>query len=140
MYRSSRPRDRGYFENLTRVIFQGGLNWKVIDKKWSNFKEAFSSFSINSVASFREDDVERLMNNKGIVRNRAKITATIDNAKQFQIIIRKYGSFQSYLNSLDKSNNYALVVKELTKRFSRLGPSSARIFLHSVGEDIKHEM
>ena len=139
MYRNSRPNDEGYFENVTRVIFQGGLNWRVIDRKWPNFRKAFSDFSIDAVAKYDETEVKRLMNDAGIVRNRAKIVATITNAKQFQNIMRNHGSFQNYIDSLDKSDNYALTVKELTKKFSRLGPSSARIFLYSVGEKIAHE-
>jgi DNA-3-methyladenine glycosylase I len=80
------------------------------------------------------------MGDASIVRNRAKITATIKNAKRLQNIRGEYGSFQNYLDSLDKSSNYALVIKELRKNFSRVGPSSARIFLYSVGEDIKRPM
>jgi 3-methyladenine DNA glycosylase Tag len=125
---------------MTRIIFQGGLNWYVIEKKWPNFKKAFKNFSINSVSKFTDDTVEDLMNDKGIVRNRAKIIATILNAQKYQVIIKKHGSFQDYLDSLDKSENYSKVIKELAKQFSRLGPSSARIFLYSVGENIKHEM
>ena len=140
MYRNSRPNDNGYFENMTRVIFQGGLNWRLIERKWPNFRKAFSDFSIDTVAKYYETDVERLMNDAGIVRNRAKIVATITNAKQFQTIMGSHGSFQSYIDSLDKSDNYALVIKELRKQFNRLGPSSASIFLYSVGENIKHEM
>jgi 3-methyladenine DNA glycosylase Tag len=112
----------------------------MIDEKWPNFKKAFKNFSINQVAKFDEKYVKQLMANTGIVRNQAKITATISNAKHFQDITKKYGSFQSYLDSLDKSDNYNLVIKELGKEFSRLGPSSARIFLYSVGEKIKHPM
>ncbi len=139
MYRNSRPTNDGYFENMTRVIFQGGLNWRIIDGKWPHFRKAFSDFSIDAVAKYDETEVERLMNDAGIVRNRAKIIATITNARQFQTILRTHGSFQSYLDSLDKSDNYARAVKELTINFSRLGPSSARIFLYSVGENIIHE-
>jgi 3-methyladenine DNA glycosylase Tag len=141
MYRNRFPsNDDAYFENMTRVIFLAGLSWRTIDRKWPNFKKAFKEFSIDEVAKFDERDVKELMNNKGIVRNLAKITATIDNAKQFQIIREEYGSFKSYLDSLDKSNNYILVVKELGRRFRRLGPSSARIFLYSVGEDVIPEI
>jgi 3-methyladenine DNA glycosylase Tag len=139
MYQDTRPpNDDAYFENMTRVIFIAGLSWKMIDKKWPNFRKAFKNFSINEVASFGDKDVEQLMNNPGIVRNRAKITATINNARQFQNIKKEFGSFQRFIDGLDKSNNYALVVKELGKRFNRLGPSSARIFLYSVGERIEH--
>lgn len=140
MYRDRRPEDDGYFENMTRVIFQGGLSWKIIDKKWPDFKKAFKNFSIDEVARFDEVDIERLVSNSSIVRNRAKIIAAIKNARKFQAIVKKFGSFASYLDSLDKSKNYALVVKELAEQFNRLGPSSARIFLFSVGEEITHEM
>jgi len=138
MYRDRRPQnDDAYFENMTRVIFLAGLVWKMIDKKWPNFKKAFKNFSIDEVAKFSENDVKRLMNDASIVRNRAKIVATINNAKQFQTVRKEYGSFQSYLDQLDKSKNYALVIKELGKKFNRLGPSSARIFLYSVGERVR---
>ena len=141
MYRDKRPpNDDTYFENMTRVIFLAGLSWKIIDKKWPNFKKVFKNFSIDKVVEFSENDIQRLMSDTSIVRNRAKIIATINNAKQFQNTKKEYGSFQRYLDSLDKSNNYALVVKELGKKFSRIGPSSARIFLYSVGENIRHPM
>ena len=137
IYRKKRPTsDDAYFENMTRIIFIAGLSWKMIDKKWLNFKGAFQNFSIDEVAKFDEKDIERLVRNVDIVRNRAKITATINNAKQFQNIRKEYGAFQSYLDSLDKFNKYALIIKELGKKFNRIGPSSARIFLYSVGESI----
>jgi len=141
MYRETRPSDDdAYFENMTRVVFLAGLSWKMIDEKWPNFKRAFKNFSIDEVAKFGEADIKQLMNDASIVRNRAKIAATIDNAKQFQNIRREKGSFQRYLDSLDKSNNYALVIKEIGKKFNRLGSSSARIFLYTVGEKIEHPM
>lgn len=139
VYREKRPpNDDVYFENMTRIIFQAGLSWKMISNKWPNFKKAFENFSIEKVAKFDDNDLARLMADKSIVRNRRKIEATIDNAKEFKKIKKEWGSFQSYLDSLDKSQNYATVIKELGKRFHRLGPSSARIFLYSVGENVKH--
>lgn len=141
MYRDRRPpNDDAYFENMTRVIFLAGLSWRIIDKKWPNFRKAFKNFSINDVAKFDEKDVERLMGDAGIVRNRAKITAAINNAKQLQNTRKEYGSFKRFLDSLDKSSNYALVIKELGKRFNRIGSSSARIFLYTVGENIRRPM
>jgi len=139
MYRNRRPsNDNAYFENMIRVIFQAGLSWKMIDEKWPNFQKAFKNFSIDQVARFTEKDVKRLMSDKGIVRNRAKIVAAVKNAKHFQSIKKEHGAFRSFLNGLDKSNDYASVIKELNERFQRLGPSSARIFLYTVGEDVKH--
>jgi DNA-3-methyladenine glycosylase I len=134
-YRNKRPAsDEAYFENLTRVIFQAGLNWQVIDKKWPTTVKAFEHFNIGKVAAFTNKDVERLLKDEGIVRNKAKICATITNAVQFLETKKQYGSFQKYLDSLDKSKNYATVVNDLTKRFKFLGPSSAGTFLYTVGE------
>jgi len=134
------PSDDAYFDNMTRVIFLAGLSWKMIDKKWPNFKKAFRDFSVEEVAQFDEEDVQRLLSDASIVRNRQKIIAAISNARIFQDLRREYGSFQHYLDSLDKTDNYALVIKELGKRFNRIGPSSARIFLYTVGEDIERPM
>ena len=138
-YLGKRPTsDDAYFENMSRIIFQAGLNWSVIDKKWPTTKKAFANFSIEKVARFTNADVDRLMKDEGIVRNKGKINALIENAKQFQEICKQHGSFQKYLDSLDKSNNYAPATKELSTRFKWLGPSSATLFLYTVGEKIKH--
>lgn len=136
-YRNKRPEtDDAYFENLTRVIFQAGLNWHVIDNKWPTTLKAFEKFSVAKVAAFTNRDVERLLKDEGIVRNRKKVCATISNAVEFQNIKKQYGSFQKYIDGLDKSKNYTIVVNELTKRFKHLGPSSAATFLYTVGEKI----
>jgi len=131
--------DDAYFENACRIIFQSGLNWSVIDKKWPTTKKAFANFSVDNVACFDDTDLERLMKDEGIVRHQGKLQAIILNARQFREIQKQHGSFQKYLNSLDKSNNYAIVVKELSRRFKWIGPPSASLFLYTVGENIKPE-
>ena len=128
--------DQAYFENMSRIIFQAGLNWSVIDKKWPTTKKAFDQFSIEKVSCFTEPDIARLMKDEGIVRNKGKISAIIQNAKEFEKIKKENGSFQKYLDSLDKSKNYENVVKDLTNKFKWLGPPSASLFLYTVGEKI----
>ncbi|MGD0159114.1 MAG: DNA-3-methyladenine glycosylase I [Candidatus Bathyarchaeia archaeon] len=132
--------DSVYFENMCRIIFQAGLNWSVVEKKWLTTKKAFDNFSTEKVSVFTSSDIARLMKDEGIVRNKGKISSIIQNAKEFEKIKKEYGSFQKYLDKLDKSHNYSSVVKELTARFKWLGPSSASLFLYSVGEKIKHTM
>ena len=137
-YREKRPSsDESYFENMSRVIFQAGLNGQVIDKKWSNTRKAFENFSISKVANFTASDVEILMRDQGIVRNRGKIKAIIQNAQNFVAIEKRFGSFQKYIDSLDKSNNYENVIKDLVNKFKWLGPPSASLFLYTVGEKIE---
>lgn len=134
----SRPSsDAGYFENMTRCIFQAGLNWKVIDVKWPGFRKAFHDFDVDKVASLGDADVERLMKDGSIVRNRRKIEATISNAKEFEKIAQEHGGFGSWLDSIDKADNYSLVKKRLSDHFRHVGEGTAHIFLFSVGEGIE---
>lgn len=133
------PDDNAHFENMIRCVFQAGLTWKLISDRWPNFKKAFKDFNIEVVADFDEDDIERLLSDSGILRNRAKIEASLVNAMEFLKVKEEFGSFSNYMDTLDKSENYKYVKKELSKRFSRMGPKSAMVFLYSIGEDIKHE-
>ena len=138
-YREKRPpNDNAYFENMCRIIFQAGLNWSVIDKKWPTTKKAFAQFDVEKVARFTEADVKRLLEDEGIIRNKGKIQALIQNAAKFRELKTQYGSFQKYLDNLDKSDNYAKVIQELSSKFKWLGPPSASIFLYTVGEKIEH--
>ncbi len=133
------PDDNAYFENMTRCVFQASLTWKLIADRWPNFKKAFKDFNIEIVADFDEDDIGRLLSDSSILRNRAKIEATLVNAIVFVKIKEEIDTFRNYMDTLDKSENYRFVKKELAKRFSRMGPKSAMVFLYSIGEDIKHE-
>jgi len=72
---------RELFERMTLEAFQSGLSWLIILRKRENFRRAFKRFEVAKVARFTEHDVERLMDDVGIVRNRAKIDATIANAR-----------------------------------------------------------
>ena len=140
MYRDKNPpNDDAVFELMTRVVFQGGLSWDLIERKWPDFQRAFTDFSIDEVANFDDDKLADLIEDASIIRNSQKIESTIYNAKEFITIREEHGSFLNYLNSLDKSNNYAAIVKEFSKRFKRFGPKSSYIFLYSIGEDIKRE-
>ena len=116
--------DREYFENMTRCIFQGGLNWVMIANKWPNFKAAFDDFNIEKVAAYGLEEQERLQNDAGIIRNKQKIMATLHNAEEFKLIAKEHGSFKKWLDGLDKGNNYDYVVKRLTSRFKNTALSA----------------
>ncbi len=123
--------DDGYFEQMTRTLFQAGLNWVVIRNKWPDFQKAFSGFSIEKVAKFNEKDVRRLMNDKGVVRNEKKIRAAIANAQECLRLRGQFSSFREYLNSFKGDQNR--LATDLRARFQHLGESSARTFLWTVG-------
>ena len=131
-----RPRsDDGYFEEMTRAVFQAGFSWAVIRDKWPNFQQAFHGFSVDTVADYNDDDLERLLSDSGIVRNGRKVVATMVNARTIQGLAQEHGSFHGYLRSLD-GLSYAQKRKELTRRFSHLGPTGVFVFLWPVDEPV----
>lgn len=127
--------DAGYFEKVTQAVFQAGFSWEVIRNKWANFQTAFSGFDIAHVASLTDEDVEELLENRGIVRNGRKIVATIHNARVCQEIISEHGSIHGYLRQLD-GMDYEQRAKRLIKKFKFMGPMGAYFFFYSVGESV----
>lgn len=89
--------DATIFEFLVLESFQAGLSWITILKKREYFREAFDQFDYKKIAQYTDDKVEELMQNAGIVRNRLKILATINNAQRFQEIQNEFGSFSTYI-------------------------------------------
>ena len=89
--------DETLFEFLVLESFQAGLSWYTILKKRENFKTDFDDFNYKKIANYPEQKVEELMNNAGIIRNRLKILATINNAQKFQEVQKKFGSFSKYI-------------------------------------------
>ena len=89
--------DRRLFEKLSLEAFQSGLSWLTILRKRPAFREVFHDFDIASVAAFGETDVARLLDDARIVRNRAKITAVVVNARAARALIADVGSFDTFL-------------------------------------------
>ena len=124
-----------YFEALALNIFRAGLDWWMVRKKWPAIFRAFDNFEIEKVAGYDSNDVESLMVNENVIRNRRKIEATVHNAKAILELVREFGSFAAYVRTLDELGWEALV-KDMVKRFKHLGTNSVLHFLHSVGEDV----
>lgn len=89
--------DSKLFEFLVLESAQAGLSWITILKKRDNFKKAFSNFDVSKVACFDQDDIERLMNDASIIRNKRKIESAIGNAKKFLLLQQSHGSFANYI-------------------------------------------
>ena len=91
--------DHKMFEFLVLESAQAGLSWITILKRREAYCEAFAGYDAEKVAQMTEQDVERLMTNSGIIRNRSKIQATISNARQFLALQQEFGSFCDYLRT-----------------------------------------
>lgn len=89
--------DPRLFEFLVLETFQAGLSWRTVLYKRDNFRLAFDGFDVQKVASYNEEDIQRLLQNKGIIRNRLKIRAAVSNARAFIDIQTKNGSFSEYI-------------------------------------------
>lgn len=144
-------KDNKIFEFLVLESFQAGLSWRTILNKRKNFEKAFAKFDPVKVAKFSAKDIRRLMNNAGIVRNRAKIEAAINNAKIFLEVKKKFGTFSKYMwqfvnnkpirNKIRKLGDYKPVSKEailwakdLKKRgFKFLGATTLYAHMQAVG-------
>ena len=90
--------DNELFERLVLEINQAGLSWTTILNKQHNFKKAYHQFNINKIASYRDVDRRRLLNDVGIIRNRLKVDAAIHNANVILKIQKEFGSFKKWLD------------------------------------------
>ena len=123
----------GYLEAMTRIIMTSGMNWKVIDAKWEGIRAAFDGFDIDRVAAMTDADIERLMTDARVVRNRRKLHAIVDNAARIAQVDKEYGGFDKYLES---QGTYEKKVAALRHDFSFMGDSTAYFFLAMAGETV----
>jgi DNA-3-methyladenine glycosylase I len=145
--------DRGLFEILSLEGFQAGLSWLTILRKRENFRKAFKSFDIESIARFNARSVERLLSDSGIVRHRGKIESTINNARRCIDLMEEFGSLAGYVWSYEpdaRSRSAGLdwaalekmttnleatqMSKDLRSRgWSFVGPTTVYSFMEVVG-------
>lgn len=136
--------DRRLFEKLSLEGFQSGLSWRTILTKRENFRAAFLGFDFDRVAGFGEGDVERLLQDAGIVRHRGKIEAVIDNARRAQELVREKGSLAAYVWGFEPGDDVPYLAstspasiamsKDLKKRgWKFVGPTTVHAFMQAMG-------
>ncbi len=143
--------DRKMFEFLVLESAQAGLSWITVLRKREEYRKAFAGFNPKKVALFTKRDVERLLKNTGIIRNRMKIEAAINNAQKFLEVQKEFGSFSNYiwefvkgkpiLNKLKKLSDYPAqtevsnaLAKDLKKRgFKFLGSTICYAHMQATG-------
>ncbi|MEP0357374.1 DNA-3-methyladenine glycosylase I [Paraglaciecola sp.] len=139
--------DQRLFEKICLEGFQSGLSWLTILVKRENFRAAFANFDFNQVATFTDEDIERLVLDAGIVRHRGKITATVNNAKKAQQIIKEFGSLAAYFWQYEPKRDESIepevlatcdesiaLSKDLKKRgWKFVGPTTMYAFMQAMG-------
>ncbi|MEM9919690.1 MAG: DNA-3-methyladenine glycosylase I [Bacteroidota bacterium] len=141
------------FEKICLEGFQSGLSWLTILRKRENFRKAFKDFNFEKVARFTQKDVERLLQDAGIVRHRKKIESTINNAKRAKEMVKTHGSLGAFfwkyeptpehrpavcdyetLSKLSKTPESTALSKDLKKLgWSFVGPTTAYAFMQAMG-------
>jgi DNA-3-methyladenine glycosylase I len=139
--------DRLLFEFMCLESFQSGLSWRTILAKRENFRAAFRNFDFDRVARFGPRDVERLLKDEGIVRHRAKIEATINNARRVRELVKREGSFAAFVWRYEADTKRGVAPQSagpsaeslaLSKELRRLGwafvgPTTVHAFRQATG-------
>ncbi len=137
--------ERRLFEKLCLESFQSGLSWRTILSKRENFRSAFCNFDFNEIADFTDADIQRLLDDKGIVRHRGKIEAVINNARRTQDLVAAEGSLAAYVwryepkmppapRSASTSAESIAMSKDLKKRgWKFVGPKTVYAFMQAMG-------
>lgn len=139
--------DRRLFEKLSLEGFQSGLSWRTILAKRENFRAAFRGFDFDAIARFTASDVERLLADRGIVRHRGKIEATIGNARRATELVAAQGSLAAYVWSFEPAAQDATgpasastspasiaLSRDLRRRgWKFVGPTTMHAFLQAMG-------
>lgn len=124
--------DNELFGRLILEINQAGLSWETVLKKESSFRKAYSNFNIEKVAAYTDADRERLLADAGIIRNKLKVNAAIENAKSILTLQNEYGSFEKWLE-----HHHPKSKEEWVKLFKSLfrftGSEVVNEFMMSIG-------
>ncbi|HEX2647541.1 MAG TPA: DNA-3-methyladenine glycosylase I [Candidatus Dormibacteraeota bacterium] len=127
----------GYLDPLARVMFQTGISWRVVDAKWPGIRDAFHDFDPARVAGLRAKDIDKLMGDTRVIRNRKKLEAIAGNARRMIELDKEYKGFAKYLDSL---GDFEATKKELHRQFAFLGDAGTWYFLWMVGRKVpEHE-
>lgn len=149
--------DKKLFEMLILEGAQAGLSWTTILKKRLNYKKAFDSFDAKKIAKYDDKKVQDLLSDSGIIRNRLKVAASIQNAKAFLAVVKEFGSFDNYIwqfvgrktikNKFHYIGDYPAKTKEseamskdlLKRGFKFVGPTICYAFMQAVGMVNDHQ-
>ena len=122
-----------YLEIMSKVVFQSGMSYKIVEAKWPGIREAFHGFDAAKVAGMTPTEIDRLTQDPKVIRNRRKLESVVSNAQRLLELDSEFGGFRKYLRS---HGEFASLVKDLRKRFKFLGDMGCHYYLYVVGEEV----
>ncbi|MBI2545899.1 DNA-3-methyladenine glycosylase I [Candidatus Woesearchaeota archaeon] len=142
-YIHRKPRsDAEFLEAMAQILFVSGFNWNVVQKRWPKIRKAFNNFDISKVARER---VEKIMRREGMIRNRSKIAAVIENARSIQDIAKRHGSVMRWVKEVQQKHKkqplFNPSVREEMQKFRNIGKTTSRWMAYVVTRDesLRHE-
>lgn len=127
--------EKGYFEILSKAVFNAGFSYQVVNTKWKGIKEVFDDFDPQMISNWTIDEISDALESPKIIRNAKKVKAIVSNAKVFLGLVKKHHSFENYLKSF-RDKSYEEKQQIIAKQFKWLGPTGAHFFLWSIGENV----
>ncbi len=132
--RDRAPDDPAFFlEHLSRSVFEAGISWRVVEAKWDGIREAFHGFDPARVAAMPPAEIAAVENDSRVIRNKAKIRATVENAREVLAILDQYGSIRGYLASFPDAGAAAA---DMRRHFKFLGDRGVWRLLTSASRDL----
>lgn len=122
-----------YLEVMSKAVFQSGMSWKVVDAKWEETCQAFHDFDTQKIAAMDERDLEKLVEDRRVIRNYRKLAAIVENARQMLALEKEHGTFRDYLRS---HGDFDATLKAMKRDFKFMGPTGVYYFLYVVGEQV----
>jgi len=122
-----------YLEIMSKVVFQSGMSYKIVDSKWPGIREGFHEFDAGKVAGMTPSDIDLLVQDTKVIRNRRKLESVVSNAQKLLELDAEFGGFQKYLRSHE---DFPGLVKDLRKQFKFLGEMGCYYYLYVVGEEV----
>ena len=122
-----------YLEIMSKVVFQSGMSYKIVESKWPGTREAFHEFDAAKVAGMTPSEIDGLTEDTRVIRNRRKLEAVVSNAETLLQLEAEFDGFQKYLRS---HGDFPSLVKDLRKRFKFLGERGCYYYLYVVGEEV----
>ncbi|HEV2415177.1 MAG TPA: DNA-3-methyladenine glycosylase I [Candidatus Dormibacteraeota bacterium] len=123
----------GYLDAMARVMFQTGISWRVVEARWPGIQAAFKGFDPKRTSRLTTKDIDKLMGDTRVIRNRRKLEAIASNAGRMVELDTEYKGFKGYLDSL---GDFDSTKKALHKDFAYMGDSGTWFFLWSVGRKV----
>ncbi len=122
-----------YLDIMGKAMFQSGISWRVVESKWPGTREVLRGFDPKVIATFTDSDLDDLVQDTRLIRNRRKLAALVENARLMLELEEEHGSFQNYLRS---HGGFEGTLKDVRKQFKYMGDAGTFYFLWVVGEEV----